>query len=95
MIFKSPHGFGRRKECGERENTVSSSTISPSAEDSGCRNAQKVSGFSGSKEKKLQDGRTCRGGGGHSKVVGLDSVSQEQVLLSIAKRLKKKREKNI
>lgn len=35
------------------------------------------------------------GGGGHSKVLGLDSVSQEQVLLSMAKRLKKKKgEKN-
>lgn len=70
-----------------KKHTLSSSTVSPSAEDSGCRNAQKVLCFSGSKEKKLQDGRTGRGGGGHSKVVGLDSVSQEQVLLSIAKRL--------
>lgn len=33
------------------------------------------------------------GGGGHSKVLGLDSVSQEQVLLSMAKRLKKKERK--
>lgn len=87
-MIKSPHRFGRGKECGERpvENVKSEKRGILICRLSICQS------FLDQKRRSCKMGGLADSGGGHGKVVGSDSVSQEQ-LLSMAKRFKKKKGK--
>lgn len=88
-MIKSPRRFGRGKECGERrvENVKSEKRGVLICRLSICQS------FLDQKRRSCKMGGLADRGGGRSKVVGLDSVSQEQLLLRVAKRLKKKGKK--